>query len=125
MENDLGPLWEVSAVEFALVTVALAGGGAWMIGRAGALKWSGWGLLVFYVLLLTVATRFIHFALFGGSFFLPFATLPTALHYGLVDLVVLMAIAAAGRLFVRSRQMARQYGFRSRANRSAAGEAAR
>lgn len=113
--KEMALFWEVSAVEFALVTVALGGGGAWMIGRATALKWSGWGILVFYVVLLTIAVRFIHFSLFSGSFFLPAETLPTALHYALVDFVVLMAIASAGRLFVRSRQMARQYGFRTRA----------
>lgn len=120
MEKELAFVWEVSAAEFVIVTLALGGGGAWMIGRATALKWSGWGTLVAYVVLLTVAARFIHFSLFSGSFLLPLGTLPTALHYGLVDFAILMAIASAGRLFVRSRQMARQYGFRSRGAGSAA-----
>ncbi|BDA83904.1 hypothetical protein Sa4125_14460 [Aureimonas sp. SA4125] len=111
MAPEMSLLWEVSWVEFLVVTLALGGGGAWMIGRSTALTWSGWGILVFYVFLLTVAARFIHFSLFGGSFFLPVSTFPTALHYALVDFVILMAIAAAGRQFVRSRQMARQYGF--------------
>ena len=111
MPAEMGLLWEVSWVEFLVVTVALGGGGAWMIGRSTALTWSGWGVLVFYVLLLTLAARFIHFSLFGGSFFLPAETLATALHYAIVDFVILMAIAAAGRQFVRRRQMARQYSF--------------
>lgn len=111
MAAEMSLLWEVSWVEFLVVTLALGGGGAWMIGRSTALTWSGWSLLVFYVVLLTIATRFIHFSLFGGSFFLPAETLGTALHYALVDFVLLMAIAAAGRQFVRRRQMARQYGF--------------
>jgi hypothetical protein len=120
MEKAMGLLWEVSAAEFALVTLALGGGGAWMIGRATALKWSGWGTLLFYVVLLTAAARFVHFSLFNGSFFLPFETLPTALHYALVDFAILMATASVGRLFVRGRQMRRQYGFRDRAANGAA-----
>lgn len=111
MEPELALLWEVSIAEFIFVTVILGGGGAWMIGRSTALTWSGWGLLAFYLLLLTIAVRFIHFSLFGGSFFLPIRTFGTALHYAVVDYIVLFAIAAAGRSFVRSRQMARQYGF--------------
>jgi hypothetical protein len=114
MANEMSLLWEVSIVEFLVVTVVLAGGGAWMIGRSTALTWSGWGVLVFYVILLTIATRFLHFALFEGTFFLPFETLGTALHYAVVDFVILMALASAGRLFVRGRQMDRQYGFLGR-----------
>ena len=111
METEMGLLWEVSIVEFLFVTVILGGGGAFAIGRSTALGWSGWGLMAFYVFLLTLAVRFIHFSLFGGTFFLPLSGFWTALHYGLVDYVVLFAIAAAGRSLVRSRQMARQYGF--------------
>lgn len=114
MPQAMSLLWEVSITEFVIVTVLLAGGGAWMIGRSTALTWSSWGLLVFYVVLLTIATRFLHFALFEGSFFFPVETLATALHYALIDFLVLMAVASAGRLFVRSRQMQRQYGFLQR-----------
>ncbi|MEE2953213.1 MAG: hypothetical protein VYD57_18470 [Pseudomonadota bacterium] len=111
MENEMGLLWEVSIVEFLFVTVILGGGGAFAIGRSTALGWNGWGLTAFYVFLLALAVRFIHFSLFGGTFFLPLSGFWTALHYGIVDYLVLFAIAAAGRSFVRSRQMARQYGF--------------
>ena len=111
MEAEMGLLWEVSIVEFVFVTVILGGGGAYAIGRSTALGWSGWGLMAFYVFLLTLAVRFIHFSLFNGTFFLPFSHFGTALHYALVDYVVLFAIAAIGRTFVRNRQMARQYGF--------------
>lgn len=111
MAPEMALLWEVSFVEFLVVTIALGGGGAWMIGRSTALTWNGWGILVFYVVLLTFAVRFIHFSLFGGSFFLPPETFATALRYALVDFVILMGIAAAGRQFVRGRQIERQYGF--------------
>ena len=105
-----GLIWEVSLAEFLFVTVILGGAGAWMIGRSTALTWSGWGLMAFYVFLLDIAVRFIHYGLFSGSFFLPLSTFWVGLHHGIVDYIVLFAFAAAGRSFVRSRQMARQYG---------------
>lgn len=114
MTPEMGILWEVSFAEFLFVTVILGGGGAWMIGRSTALTWSGWGLLAFYLVLLALAVRFIHFALFDGSFLLPVSTFGTALYYGIVDYIVLFAIAAAGRVFVRGQQMSRQYGFLGR-----------
>jgi hypothetical protein len=107
-------LWEVTFSEFIFVTVILGGGGAWMVGRSTALTWSGWGLLAFYIVLLALAVRFIHFALFNGSFFLPLSTFGTGLYYGIVDYIVLFAIAACGRVFVRGQQMSRQYGFLDR-----------
>src|SRR5215207_3982308 len=103
--------YEVSLADFLLVTVAIGGGAAWMTGRATARTWSAWWKLVLYVVLLTIALRFIHFALFEGSFFLPLSTFGRALEFGLVDFVVLLAAASAGRQLTRSRQMARQYGF--------------
>lgn len=104
-------IWEVSLADFLLVTLALGGGAAWMTGRATARAWQPWLLLAFYVLLLGIATRFIHFSLFRGSFFLPFERLPEALYYLAIDLVVLAAAAAAGRQVTRARQMASQYRF--------------
>ncbi|SKA36248.1 DUF6867 family protein [Consotaella salsifontis] len=109
MANAL--LWESSLGEFIFVTVILGGGAAWMIGRSTALTWSGWAVAAAYVVLLTIAVRFIHFSLFHGTFFLPLAGFGTALHYAIVDLVVLMAWAAAGRSVVRGHQMQRQYDF--------------
>ena len=107
-------LWEVSLFEFVRVTVILGGGAAWLTGRATARAWSPWWQLVFYVALLTIALRFIHFSLFEGTFFLPPSDFPIALYYSGVDFVVLMVAAALGRQVTRSRQMARQYGFLTR-----------
>jgi hypothetical protein len=115
MEPEMSLLWEVSLVEFVLVTVVMGGALAYMIGRSTALTWSGWGLLAFYTFLLTFAVRFIHFSLFDGTFFLPPATVGTAIYYGLIDFAVLFAFAAAGRQITRSKQTARQYGFLRRA----------
>jgi hypothetical protein len=111
MPLEMSLLWEVALPEFLFVTVALGGGGAWMIGRSTALNWSGWGLMAFYLLLLTVAVRFIHFSLFGGSFFLPVEMFGTAVYYAVIDYIVLFIAAAGGRIVMRNRQMARQYSF--------------
>ena len=107
-------LWEVSLFEFIRVTVILGGGAAWLTGRATARTWSPWPTLVFYVLLLTIALRFIHFALFEGTFFLPPGNFGTALYFAGVDFVVLMIAASIGRKLTRASQMARQYGFMAR-----------
>ena len=104
-------LWEVSLFEFIRVTVILGGGAAWLTGRATANAWSPWWKLVLYVVLLTIALRFIHFSLFEGTFFLPPADFPTAFEFATVDFVVLMIAAVIGRTLTRSRQMRRQYGF--------------
>ena len=79
-------------------------------GDGARLERPGSPLLV-YVLLLAVATRFIHFSLFDGSFFLPPSTFGTALYYRPIDFVVLMGLAALGRQMTRARQMSRQYHF--------------
>lgn len=117
MTPQMALLWEESLATFLFVTLILGGGGAWMIGRSTALTWSGWGIMAFYAFLLMVAVRFIHFSLFGGTFFLPVSGFGTALYYGVIDYVILVAIAAAGRSYVRSRQMARQYGVLSKSEK--------
>lgn len=96
-------IWEESFGAFLLVSVALGGGTAWMTGRAVALGWDARWTLVAYVLLLGCAVRFIHFALFGGTLL--------TLHYYMVDIVILLAIAALAYIRTRSAQMGTQYGF--------------
>ncbi|WP_061934240.1 DUF6867 family protein [Aureimonas sp. AU22] len=111
MEKEMALLWEVTFFEFLIVSVVIGGALAYAIGRSTARSWSGWGTLIFYCLLLTVAIRFLHFSLFRGTFFLPPETLPTALHYALIDFAVIVAFAAFGRMRTRAGQMARQYRF--------------
>lgn len=98
-----GLLWEVSFWEFFFITVLLAGAAAYLTGRAMARSWLGDAQLAFYIVLLAAATRFIHYALFQGTLL--------SLHYYIVDLIVLLAIAFVGKRITRSGQMARQYGF--------------
>lgn len=104
-------LWEDTLLEFIGVTVILGGGAAWLTGRATALIWAPYWKLVVYTVLLTVALRFIHFSLFGGTFFLPASAFGTAVYYAAVDFVVLLFAATLGRRVMRAAQMARQYGF--------------
>jgi hypothetical protein len=104
-------IWEISLIDFILVTVFLGGGAAWLTGRATALTWSSWAVLVVYIVLLTAATRFIHFSLFEGSFFLPLATFWTALYHAGIDFVILMTAAVLGRQITRAGQMSIQYQF--------------
>ena len=62
---------------FLLVTVAMGGGAACLAGRAIAATWRPRWHVVAYMLVLAVAVRFLHFALFDGKFL--------SLHYYLVD----------------------------------------
>ena len=99
----MGLIWEVSLPEFIFVTIILGGAAAWMTGRAIALQWHALWRVLAWMVLLGCAVRFIHYALFSGSLL--------SLHFYLVDLVVLMALAALGHRRTRTRQMSRQYGW--------------
>ena len=97
-----GILYEESTVWlFLLVTVVMGGAAAWQTGRAVASVWKPMWQLVFYVLLLGFAVRFVHFALFEGTLLSP--------HFYVVDTVILMVLAYAGWRVARGQQMARQY----------------
>jgi hypothetical protein len=96
-------IWEVSVWEFLLVTAVLAGGAAYLTGRAVARSWQTNATLAIYMVLLALATRFIHFALFQGTLL--------SLHYLMVDFIVITALAFLGKRITRAGQMSRQYGF--------------
>ena len=86
---------------FLLVTVVLGGGAAALAGRAVALTWRPWWQVVVYMLMLGAAVRFIHFALFEGTFL--------SIHYYAVDALVCMAFGFAGFQAARARRMIAQY----------------
>ena len=109
-------IWEVSPFTFAFVTCFLGGGAAYLTGRAVARTWDSWTKLVIYMALLAVAVRFIHFSLFHGTFLLPLSHFAGAFYHLVVDFVVLMGFAAAGRQITRAGQMALQYAFRFKRN---------
>jgi uncharacterized membrane protein len=97
---------------FLLVTVVLGGGAAWLAGRAIAQTWRPWWSIIAYMLILALAVRFIHFALFDGTLLSP--------HYYVVDAAVVILVAGLGFHMTRRQQMARQYGFLAGAPRAGA-----
>lgn len=103
MVKENGLLWEVSFWEFFWITFVLAGGAAYLTGRAAARSWDSVAQLIGYMVLLAAACRFIHFALFDGTLL--------SLHYYIVDLIVLLIIAFVGRHLMRAKQMTTQYSF--------------
>jgi len=96
-------LYEDSLGVFLLVTVAMGGGAAWLSGRAIAATWRPWWHIVAYMLILAVAVRFFHYALFDEALVSP--------HYYAVDAAVALAFGSLGFRATRARQMATQYGF--------------
>ncbi|HRE19575.1 MAG TPA: hypothetical protein PKW21_00885 [Rhabdaerophilum sp.] len=94
---------EPSAWLFVLVTVIMGGWAAWRTGKAVAKVWKPLWQLVPYMLLLGVAVRFIHFALFEGTLF--------SLRYFLVDTIFISVFAWLGWRHERAEAMARLYAF--------------
>jgi hypothetical protein len=88
---------------FLLVTIVLGGGAAVLAGRTIAQTWRPWWHIVLYMLILGVAVRFIHFALFSGTLLSP--------HYYAVDTAIAIMAGLLGYRLTRARQMAMQYGF--------------
>jgi hypothetical protein len=110
-----GLIWEGSFWVFFWVTCILGGGAAVLTGRASALTWRQYSHLALYMVILGVAVRFFHYALFDGSFFFRVVDrtfIPTVgIYYYVVDLIVLLALAWIGFRATRSRQIPTQYGW--------------
>jgi uncharacterized membrane protein len=99
-----GIIYEAPTIwTFVLVTLVLGGLAAWQMGRAIAQTWRPFVILTVYAGLLSLAVRFIHFALFGGTLL--------SLHYLAVDFVFLLAASAIGWRMQRAQQMRTQYSF--------------
>jgi hypothetical protein len=86
---------------FLFLTVVLGGGAAYLAGRALAHKWRPLWQAMAYMLLLGLALRFFHYALFGATLL--------SLYYYLIDTVVLLAAAYLGYRIRRTEQMTTQY----------------
>jgi hypothetical protein len=86
---------------FLLVTVVMGGGAAFLAGRAIAATWRPWWHVAFYMLLLGVTVRFIHFALFEGTFVSP--------HFYAIDTAVCLIFGYLGFRATRVAQMTTQY----------------
>jgi hypothetical protein len=88
---------------FLLLTGILGGAAALATGRAVALTWRPFWQALAYMIPLTAAVRFLHYALFAEDIL--------AIGPALLALVILLAIAAASFRMRQVRQMARQYPF--------------
>ena len=98
----MGELYETETpLQILFVTALLGGGAAWLAGRALARTWRPLWHVVFYMLLLGAAVRFIHFALFE-------ATLLSPLSYAADTLFLLLVGCFAWRV-TRTTQMVTQY----------------
>jgi len=86
---------------FLLVTVIMGGGAAFLAGRAIAATWRPWWHVAFYVLILGLAVRFIHFALFEGTLLSP--------QFYAVDTIVCLIFGFLGFRATRVGQMTTQY----------------
>ena len=99
----MGLFYDTSLWVFFLLTVVLAGGGGYLSGKAIATTWrSPWQTLPVAVIL-GAASRFMHFALFGGTL--------SAVQYLAIDAVIVLALALLGYRRGRAIQMAGQYAF--------------
>ena len=87
---------------FVLVSVVMGGGTAYISGRAIAQTWRPFWHAMAYALVLGLAVRFIHFALYQE-------VMLSARNY-LIDCAVLCIAAAVGFMRTRATQMRDQYG---------------
>jgi hypothetical protein len=88
---------------FPIVTLGMGGAAAYLSGRAIAQTWRPFWHIPLYMLVLTAAVRFCHFALFEE----PFLSLPS---YA-VDFACAFTAATLGYRTVRTQQMRTQYGW--------------
>ena len=86
---------------FLLITIFLGGGAAYLSGRAIASTWRPWWHVAFYMLILALAVRFLHFALFEGTLLSP--------HYYAVDYAFCLLFGFLGYRVTRAAQMSTQY----------------
>lgn len=97
----MGIIYASSIWVFLIFVCVIAGGAAWMTGQAVASTWRPLFVLAWFIFLLTLATRFLCFALFGEPLL--------SLQFFIVDYAVLGVIAFLGYRVKRTDQMTGQY----------------
>src|SRR5579864_5147277 len=83
------------------ITFVVGCGCAWQAGRSIALTWRPIGAVIRATILLGLAVRFLHFALFEEPLFAPAAYL--------FETTCLIVVASLAWRYTRARQMVRQY----------------
>lgn len=97
----MGFLYDTSLAGFIILTLVLGSMAAWATGRACAVTWRPLRTLVWFTFLLSLAVRFLSFALYGG-------TLLSVQHW-LVAFVLLLGVSLTGWRVTRTGQMTQQY----------------
>jgi hypothetical protein len=92
---------EASIGVFLLLSVVVGGGAAWLAGRAIAATWRPWWHIALYMVPLSLAVRFLHYALFESKFL--------SLHYYLVDYALCLLFGLLGFRLMRVQQMVTRY----------------
>ena len=103
MAGDLYAGGDNGLFTFILVTLLMGGLAAYASGKAIAQTWRPFWHVPLYMLIVALAVRFCHFALFEEELF----SQPSYI----VDFAVAFAAASLGYRVVRARQMAVQYGW--------------
>ena len=88
---------------FLLLTCVIGGAAAYATGRAIAVTWRPFWQALAYMIPLTAAVRFLHYALFAEDIL---AVGPAVLAFA-----ILLAVAATAFRLTQARQMVRQYPF--------------
>lgn len=86
---------------FLIMTVLIGGGAAFLAGRNLASRWRPAWMPAAYMILLGIALRFFHYALFNGDLF--------SVHYFITDTLVLVVATLLGYRLTMARQMVSQY----------------
>jgi len=100
-DSAMGILYGNSFAAFLVITLILAGGAAWLTGRAVAQSWGSLLIAVVYMVPLTAAARFLHYALADGDLI--------SLHYALINFVILVGIVSLAYRVANTGLMAKQY----------------
>jgi len=97
----MGLFIEDSLGIFLIMTVVIGGGAAFLAGRNLASRWRPAWMPAAYMILLGMALRFFHYALFNGNLL--------SVHYFITDTAVLIAAALLGHRLTMANQMVSQY----------------
>ena len=105
----MGIFWENSFWVFFFLTVVIGGGAALATGRAMARQWRPYWQVVFYMVLLGCADRFLHWGLFLDAPLDIYKGDLLSIHFYLVDTGILILFASIAYRATRAYQMATQY----------------
>jgi len=103
MDGDFYAGGETGPWTVILVTILMGGLAAYASGKAIAQTWRPFWQVPLYMLVVALAVRFCHFALFEEEL----VSLPSYI----IDFAVALVAASLGYRLVRARQMAVQYGW--------------